>query len=209
VYGWPARLPIDESFPDAPVGEYGRSKAACERMVRDSGRPFAIVQPSITYGPGDTNGMMEKILRMVAKRFFVVPGLGRSRVQLAYVDDVARMVLAACQADRALGERFICTYRDPIAVGNLVRLASRATGTWVPPIGPPVALLKAGAVALELLDRAGLFRGGEPPMTREKLATISVDRCYRTDRMKAILGVQPVVGYEEGIRRTASALGLA
>ena len=209
VYGWPSRLPIDESFPDAPVGEYGRSKADSERMVRESGQPFVIVQPSITYGPGDTNGMMEKILRMVAGRFFVVPGLGRSRVQLVYIDDLADMTLAACATEASLGQRFIATFRDPIAVADLVRLSSRAVGKWIPPFGPPVALLRMGALALEALDRAGLFGGREPPLTREKLATISVDRCYRTARMRAILGTEPRVGYEEGIGRTARALGLA
>jgi UDP-glucose 4-epimerase len=208
VYGDPSQLPVDEMSPLDPVGPYGRSKIESEDAVRDSGLPFVIVQPSITYGPGDTNGMMEKILRMVAARFFVVPGLGRSRVQLIYIDDVANALLTACEAPAAIGSRFICTYRDPIAMADLVRLSGRAVGTWIPPIGPPVALLKAGASALDALDAAGFFRGREPPLTREKLATVAVDHAYRIDRMRQVLGFEPAIGYEEGFRRTAQALGL-
>jgi 2-alkyl-3-oxoalkanoate reductase len=210
VYGWPAAaaLPIDESFPAAPVNRYGASKVRCEQLVRESGLPHVIVQPSITYGPGDTNGMVDKLLRMIARRRFVAPGLGASRVQLVYVDDLTRIVLDAAQAERALGATFICTFRDPIRVRDLVRLASRAVGRWVPPVGPPRRLLRLGARAAEWADRLGFF-SGEPPLTREKLATVTVDRAYRIERMRALLGTEPQVGYEEGLRRTAQALGLA
>ncbi len=209
VYGWPKELPIDETFPSAPVNRYGASKVACEQLVRASGLPFTIVQPSITYGPGDTNGMMDKILRMVARGFFVVPGLGRTRVQLVYVEDLARLVLDASGSESTLGQTFICTYRDPIRVADLVRLVSRTVGRWVPTVGPPKRLLSAAAVGMEWLEARGLLGGKEPPVTREKLATISVDRAYRIDRMRQLLGTEPRVGYEEGIVKTARALGLA
>jgi len=208
VYGWPKKLPIDESFPPAPVGDYGRSKVECERAVREAGIPYTIVEPSITYGPGDTNGMMDKILRMIARKRFVLPGLGRSRVQLIYIEDLARLVLDAAVSRRTRNETFICTYREPISVGELARLAANAVGNRLPLVGVPVSLLKLGAIGFELGEGAGLFKG-EPPLTREKLATVSVDRAYRIDRMRELLGDEPRVGYEEGFRRTASALGLA
>jgi nucleoside-diphosphate-sugar epimerase len=206
VYGWPKKLPIDESFPKAPVGEYGRSKIECEHEVREAGIPYTIVEPSITYGPGDTNGMMDKILHMVARRRFVLPGLGRTRVQLIYIDDLARLVLGAATSTRTRNETFICTYREPISIRELVRLAADAVGTHLPLVGPPVALLKLAALAFELGEWAGLI-AGEPPLTREKLATVSVDRAYKIDRMRGLLGDEPRVGYGEGFRRTAQALG--
>jgi len=208
VYGWPKVGPIDESFPLAPVGEYGRSKIECEQLVRASGLPYSIVQPSITYGPGDTNGMMDKILRMVARRRFIMPGLGHSRVQLIYIEDLARLVVDAAISERTRNQTFICTYRDPIRIRDLSRLAARAVRSWVPPVGPPVALLRLGALGFELLERRGLLKG-EPPLTREKLATVSIDRCYRIDRMRELLGTEPHMGYQEGFACTAQALGLA
>jgi nucleoside-diphosphate-sugar epimerase len=208
VYGWPRKLPIDESSPDAPIGPYGRSKVESESIVRGAKVPFTIVQPSITYGPGDTNGMIDKMLRMVARGVFVVPGRGRTRVQLVYVDDLAAMVLAAATSPSTIGERFICTYRDPIRVGDLVQLLARTVGRWIPPWGPPRAALRVAARGFEALEASGLWKG-EPPLTREKLDTISVDRAYRIDRMRALLGAEPTTGYAEGIRKTAKEMGLA
>ena len=149
VYGWPRELPIDETSPYQPVGPYGASKVRAEELVRESGVPFTIVQPSITYGPGDTNGMIDKMFRMIASGFFVLPGRGRSRVQLVYIDDLARLVLRAATEPRTLSEPFICTYRDPIRVGDLVRIMAAAVGRFILPVGPPRSLLRVAARGFE------------------------------------------------------------
>ncbi|MDP9036687.1 MAG: NAD(P)-dependent oxidoreductase, partial [Myxococcota bacterium] len=210
VYGWPppARLPIDESFPFAPLGPYGASKVATEELVMRGRVGWTIVQPSITYGPGDTNGMIDKMMRLIARHAFLVPGLGRTRVQLVYIDDLARLTVDAA-VNRPRGERFICTYRDPIEVGDLVGRIARVVHGRIAPWGPPTALLRIAARALEALEGVGFFAGREPPLTREKLATISVDRAYRIDRLRAVLGAEPEVGYDDGLARTARAMGLA
>jgi nucleoside-diphosphate-sugar epimerase len=129
-------------------------------------------------------------------------------VQLCYIDDFARLCLAACERPAARGQAFILTYRDPIEVGDLVARSARAVGAWIPPVGPPRWLLALAARVFEAADAAGLFRG-EPPLTRDKLDTISVDRAYRIAKMRALLGDEPQVGYDEGIQRTAQALALA
>ncbi len=104
-----------------------------------------------------------------------------------------------------MGERFICTYRDPIRVGDLVQRIARVVEGRIAPVGPPTALLRVAARALEALESVGFFSGREPPLTREKLATISVDRAYRIDKMRALLGTEPQVGYDDGLARTARA----
>jgi nucleoside-diphosphate-sugar epimerase len=211
TYGWPepSKLPIDETFPDAPIGPYGRSKVETERLVAHAGLPYTIVQPSITYGPGDTNGMIDKMMRMIAKSAFILPGLARTRVQLLYVEDAARLTLDASTSERTLGQRFICTYKEPIRVGDLVQRIARAVHGFVLPVGPPTALLRFAARGFEAMEHVGLFGGREPPLTREKLATISVDRAYRIDRMRDLLGTEPRIGYDEGLALTATSLGLA
>ena len=211
VYGWPGRdrLPIDESFPPDPVGPYGQSKVAAEALVMNAAMPWTIVQPSITYGPDDTNGMIDKMMRMIARHSFVIPGLGRSRVQLVYIDDLARITVDAATVARAARARFICTYGSPIRVRDLVLRIARVVGGRVAPVGPPTALLDVAARGFEALERLGAFSGREPPLTREKLATISVDRAYRIDHMRRLLGTEPQVDYGEGLLRTARALNLA
>jgi nucleoside-diphosphate-sugar epimerase len=52
----PANVLIDESFPQAPISNYGRNKVACERILLDAHARGAfqttIVRPSHTYGSG-------------------------------------------------------------------------------------------------------------------------------------------------------------
>jgi nucleoside-diphosphate-sugar epimerase len=206
VYGWPPpeRLPIDETFPFDPVGPYGASKVDSERIVTGGGAGWTIIQPSITYGPGDTNGMVDKMIRMIQRSLFVLPGLARTRVQLVYIDDLARLCVDAAEK-RPMGERFICTYRDPIRVRDLVLGIARATGGHVAPFGPPAAWLRVAARGVGALESLGVFRGAEPPLTRDKLAMISVDRAYCIDKMRALLDDEPQVGYEDGLARTVRA----
>jgi nucleoside-diphosphate-sugar epimerase len=43
-------------------------------------------------------------------------------------------------------------------------------------------------------------------VTREKLQTVTIDRAYRIDRMRALLDWEPPTSYEQGLRLTASTL---
>jgi nucleoside-diphosphate-sugar epimerase len=207
VFGWPRDLPIDESRPFDPVGPYGRSKVVTERMVRVSGVPYAIVRPSITYGPGDTNGMIDKLFRLVMAGRYRLVGGGSSRVQLVYVEDLAHAIAETALRPGLDGAEFICTHRDPISVRNLSRLVAEVSGRPLPALGVPLLVARAAAFTFESFERLGVrFSDGEPPVTREKLQTMTVDRSYTIDRMHGLLGWEPPTSYEEGLRRTGAAL---
>ncbi len=210
VFGWPRELPIDESRPFDPVGPYGRSKVETERMVRTSGLPYAIVRPSITYGPGDTNGMIDKLFRLVKAGRYRLVGGGSNRVQLVYAEDLAHAIAETALRPGLDGAEFICTYRDPISVRKLSGLVAEVAGRPLPALGVPLGVARAAATAFESLEKLGVhFSGGEPPVTREKLQTMTVDRAYTIDRMRGLLGWEPPTAYEEGLRRTGAALAEA
>ena len=191
MYGWPRELPIDETRPYRPVGPYGQSKVHAEQLVRASGVPFTIVQPSITYGPGDTNGMIDKMFRMIARGLFVRARAWHCAGATVYVEDLARIILEASASKAALGEAVICTHRDPVRVGDLVQRMASIVHRVIPPVGPPTALLRLAGSAFELGEALHLL-SGEPPVTREKLATISVDSGpTRSTRCAACWGPSP------------------
>jgi uncharacterized protein YbjT (DUF2867 family) len=77
---------------------YVRAKAALEAVVRASGVEWAIVRPTLTYGPGD---ILINNLAWALRRFPVygMPGLGRYTVQPVHVEDLARICV-----DAAIGE---------------------------------------------------------------------------------------------------------
>ena len=73
---------------------YVRAKAALEAIVRSSGLEWAIVRPTLTYGPDDIliNNLAWALRRLPV---YGVPGLGRYTVQPVHVDDVARICVEA------------------------------------------------------------------------------------------------------------------
>ncbi len=205
VFGWPKRLPISDENPYAPVGPYGESKISCEEKVRSSGHPYAIVRPSITYGPGDTNGMIDKLFRLVLAGKYRVIGRGHARCQLVYVGDLAHAIVEAALRPGLDGAEFTCTFRDPITLRRLAELACETADQPLRRPGVPLPVARLAATGFELLEKIGLIRG-EPLVTHEKLATVTVDRAYDIARMRQILGWEPPTGYAEGLRKTLESL---
>ena len=207
VFGWPQKLPISDANPYAPVGPYGVSKVGCERKVRECGHPFSIVRPSITYGPGDTNGMIDKLLRLVSQGKYRVIGSGSARCQLVYVEDLAYAAAEATLRPDLAGAEFTCTYRDPISFQQLSEAAAETVGRHLPRPNAPLMLARLAATAFELMEKIGLIHG-EPLVTHEKLATVTVDRAYDITRMRELLGWEPPTEYREGLKKTAAAMNL-
>ena len=124
VLGWPGVDGIDESFPvDVRPGEidYHGTKAAAEQLVHAwrGGVETVVVRPTITYGPGDTDGMLTRLIRLIARGRFVRIGRGENRFHLAYIDDLVQGLILAGTHPSAPGEIFILAGHGPILVREL------------------------------------------------------------------------------------------
>ena len=85
-------LGVTGSSGSSPLPYY-RGKAAQERLLRESGVPFAVVRPSLVFGEGDI--LVNNIARLM-RWFPVFPvfGDGCYEVQPVHVDDVADITVA-------------------------------------------------------------------------------------------------------------------
>jgi NADH dehydrogenase len=130
---------------------YVRAKAALESVVRSSGVEWAVVRPTLTYGPGD---ILINNLAWALRRFPVygLPGLGRYTVQPVHVDDVARICVEAAAGEprrvRDAAGPEILTYRELV---DLVRGAVGSRSIVLPMPGP-VVLATARLLGLVLRD---------------------------------------------------------
>ena len=129
---------------------YVRAKAALEAVVRSSGLEWAIVRPTLTYGPND---ILINNLAWALRRFpvFGIPGFGQYTVQPVHVDDVARICVQAAAGSSgvvldAAGPETM-TYRELV---DRVRSAVHS-GSLVVPI--PSLLVYAAARVLGLRVR--------------------------------------------------------
>ena len=125
VYGGPAvELPIRETSPRSPFGQYGINKAAIEKFLLDrSGRQgtvTTVLRPSFTTGEGATAaGLLfddALISRMRARLPVIVMDDGKTPWAIAHVSDVAR--------------GFVASLGNPAAAGNDYHLTSHEHSDW-------------------------------------------------------------------------------
>jgi uncharacterized protein YbjT (DUF2867 family) len=127
---------------------YVRAKAALEAVVRLSGLEWAIVRPTLAYGPND---ILINNLAWALRRFpiYGIPGFGHYSVQPVHVDDVARICVEAAAGPSgvvldAAGPETM-TYRELV---DRVRSAVQSRSLVVPMAS---ALVYAAARVLGLL----------------------------------------------------------
>ena len=86
-------ISVSNPSPDSPLPYYA-GKARTEAVVRESGLPWAVVRPTLIFGPGDV--LMNNIAWLL-RRFpvFFVPGKGLYRVQPVAGEDVADIAIWA------------------------------------------------------------------------------------------------------------------
>jgi nucleoside-diphosphate-sugar epimerase len=128
--------------PDRPLPvetPYGRSKQEGERMLRESGLPYAIVRPSHVYGSG---GWYEQefVNRLRQPGRFAVIGRGDNWWDVLRVEDAASALVSA--AERAPdGAVYHAVDDKPIRFYDFIALTAKALGVG-PPRRVPVVLAR-------------------------------------------------------------------
>ena len=209
VHGWPGVDGIDETFPvDVRPGErdYHGTKAAAEDLVRSwpEGLETVVVRPTITYGPGDRDGMVTRLVGMVARRRFLRIGTGTNHFHLTYIDDMVRGLVLAGTHPSAAGETFILAGPRSIAVREMVALIEQLLGLPPRPIFLPETLARPAAWAIETAWRVatavGLaLPGSGPPVTPSKINILCVHRSFSSAKAVNLLGFEPRVDYRDGL----------
>jgi nucleoside-diphosphate-sugar epimerase len=159
--------PVDETTPPAPVEEYGRTKLAAERVVRDStGIPTTIVRPAAVYGPHDRDFLA--LFRLAARGVAIHPGNRNQWISIIHVADLVDGVFRAATDTRAVGRTFFLANDEPVQWGELFRgVAACAGRTLAIDLEIPEALVDAGASLGALASR---LTGHAALLTTDKVA---------------------------------------
>ena len=184
AYGAHDELPYRETFALRPTAPYEASKAAADLLARSYwpsyGLPVAVTRFANIYGGGDTNFsrlIPEAVSSALDGRPPVLRSDGTPQRDFLYVEDAANAYLTIANAldrDDVRGEAFNAGGGSPHAVGEVVELIARLAGTDVEP-----RILGMGNPAGE------------------------IDRQYvDPTKIRDVLGWEPRVGLEEGLRRT-------
>jgi nucleoside-diphosphate-sugar epimerase len=192
--------PIDESRPPAPVTDYGRSKWAAERLVREAPFPWSIIRPPVVYGERDRETL--KIFRLARARLGPVIGDGTQELSVVYAGDLAAAIIAAAVAPGAAGRVYYVAHPETTTSRGLVEAVGRALGTrpWHLPVPGPlarIALWTVGSLA-HLAGRATVLSADK---ANEFLAPAWT---CRADALTRDAGWRATTDLATGLTRTAA-----
>jgi CDP-glucose 4,6-dehydratase len=184
AYGAHDELPYREDFPLQPTAPYEASKAAADLIARSFwhsyGLPVAVTRFANIYGGGDLNFsrlIPEAVSAALDGRPPVLRSDGSPERDFLYVEDAVSAYLAIARGldrDEVRGEAFNAGGGRPHPVREVVEIVARLAGT-----------------------------GLEPEIQGQGNPAGEIDRQWvDPTKIREVLGWEPRVGLEEGLRRT-------
>ena len=172
-------LSVINASHNAPTA-YFRAKATVEDALIGTGISYAIVRPTVTFGPDDIllNNLAWTLRRLPV---FGIPGDGRYPIQPVHINDIADLAVGA----GSLAEPMIVDAAGPdtFSFREFVALVREAIGSraWVVPMPVAASLLAARTIGLVVRDvvlrrdevtelESGLMRSTAPPTGTIRLA---------------------------------------
>jgi dihydroflavonol-4-reductase len=129
--------------------KYLAHRAAHERMT--AGAPIVIVQPGVTYGPGDRSSIGDQLRRAYdgTLRYLALADLG---ISAAYVEDVAAGITAALDRGR-IGESYFLGGQN-LRLRDALAVAARVGDKHLPRLEIPAVVVRIGSRVPAAVARA-------------------------------------------------------
>jgi nucleoside-diphosphate-sugar epimerase len=189
IWGYEFDHDLTEDAPTRTVGNpYIDTKAASERLALRRGA--AVVRPGDVYGPRSVPWVL-KPLRAFQGGMFLLPGKGDGIITPIYVDDLVDCVVRALDHPDAAGQAFTCWDGNPVIARDFFEHHARWAGRKLR-FGP-LPLVAAAAKLGELTGQADVHPAS--------LQFISRKAVFPNTRAREVLGWEPKVTFDEGMRR--------
>ncbi len=193
--GPPAESVVNEDAPCNPRTPYQRSKRAAEEILlqlhADHELNVVMIRPCVIAGPGKEKSELLQLFKMT--RWLPLPlpsGVERLTKPLIWIDDlVAALVLGI---DKGSAGSIYFVHSD--AGHRLGDIVDAAAGCWGRERGFVTIPLVLFSTVASVLDRLNtIFPDWNPPLTRDRLRLLTMDRRIDISRARADLGFSPQV----------------
>ncbi|MBI5800781.1 MAG: NAD-dependent epimerase/dehydratase family protein [Verrucomicrobia bacterium] len=192
VHGTAAQTEADP-VGELPNSDYGRSKLAAEQCVRewaaaDASRAAIILRPSVVYGPGNTANLFAVVDAIARGRFFFAGRNDNIKSLVAVRNVVAAVEHLAARMQPGV-ELFYLVDRESFSVQEIAAMIARALGRDSGIRSLPVPLLRAGAVAGDVVER---MTGMKSPLTSRRLAALLEETHFTSAKLVGTGFTHPV-----------------
>lgn len=202
VYGSAQQHNIDEQTPTRLRGNlYSDSKVAAEAVVFEAYHnhrlPVVAARASQVYGPGSKQFTIRPVEIIRAGKMVLVDG-GRHLCKPLYIDNLIDGLILCAKVEAAIGQAINLTDDAPVpwrdffgAYGRMLNIDS------FPSVPYPLAWLIATFNEL----RARL-KGQTTSLNRAAVKALRSSNSFSNQKARALLGWQPFVDFNEGMRHT-------
>lgn len=194
--------PADENYRVRPNDHYQETKWEGEQVARRhfaAGLPGVVIRPAGIYGPGDLRFL--KLFRSIDRGIFVMIGSGETLYHLTYIDDLVEGFLLAADRPEAIGEVFTIGGARYTTVQEMAETVARVLDKKLSRFKVPLWPVQLAAHACEAVCKP---LGINPPLYPRRVEFFSMDRAFKIDKARLMLGYEPRVDIEEGFSRTAA-----
>lgn len=201
VYGFHDH-PVSESGPFRPFNPYGETKLDAEKVYldwanEDPERSLVIIRPTVIFGEGN-RGNVYNLLRQVASGRFLMIGDGSNRKSMAYVGNVAAVIVHALTFGPGI---HIFNYVDTpdLNMRELVDITNqelKRKAFKLPRI--PISVAMAGG---HLLDLISTVTGKRFPVSAIRIRKFCENTQFDASHIRN-LGFTPPYDLVEGLKRT-------
>jgi nucleoside-diphosphate-sugar epimerase len=183
-----------------PSTQYGESKVAGERIVRESAGqrlPWVIVRPTSIWGPW-FRAPYRDFFDMVRRGLYFHPRRSRVMRSYGYVGNAVHLLtrLADLAGGALLGRTTYLADFMPLDILSWAEAIARQFGT-APVRQMPIAVFRLAARAGDVLEKLG----ANPPMTTFRLQNMLTEMVYDLTLLRAVSAELPYT-VEEGVRLT-------
>lgn len=166
----------------AAIDDYSTSKAQQEALVRECGRAYTVLRPTLMFGWFDRKhfGWLSQFMARVP--VFPIPGDGRYVRQPLYAGDFCAIIVAA-MAQRRGSECYNISGKEKMDYIDIIRLIKSANGSHSVLLKLPYWLFYALLAVYAVFDR-------NPPFTTAQLKALVIDEVFEDIDWEGIFGVR-------------------
>ena len=191
---------VTEDSPEAPLGEYERTKTLADQLLRvaerEGGFQLVILRPSIIFGPTMRNQSLFQLIRAIDRGMFFFIGPVGASVNYVHIENVIDALLLCGFVQHAAGRTYIVS--DNRDLNAIVSEIATALGRRVPRIRCPESVAR-------WIARAGAWLPGFP-LKLSRVDALTNRTVYSTERIEHELAYRHKIWMEDGMREMVRVL---